>query len=258
MTSVFVSGGFDDIRSGDIRFLEEAAKFGPLTVRLLQDTTLGTPKFPFDERSYILKALRFVVAVEAADGTLLPNHPGAVFAEREQDASPTREQAARDQGLDYRVIANSALAGFSRAPTALSVGGKKVAVSGCYDWLHSGHVRFFEEAASLGDLHVFLGSDATICALKGPGHPQFSDAERRYVVSRVRHVFAAEISRGSGMLDFAEDVAALKPDVFLVNEDGDRPSKRDFCRERGIDYVVLKRRPADGLPQRSSTALRGF
>ena len=43
---------------------------------------------------------------------------------------------------------------------------KKVFVSGCYDMLHSGHVAFFEEAASHGDLYVGLGSDQTIWGLK--------------------------------------------------------------------------------------------
>ena len=35
---------------------------------------------------------------------------------------------------------------------------KRVLVSGCYDMLHSGHVAFFEEAASLGGLYVGIGS----------------------------------------------------------------------------------------------------
>ena len=39
---------------------------------------------------------------------------------------------------------------------------KKVLVSGCYDMLHSGHVAFFEEAATLGELYVGIGSDKTI------------------------------------------------------------------------------------------------
>ena len=42
-----------------------------------------------------------------------------------------------------------------------------VFVSGCYDMLHSGHVAFFEEAASYGDLYVWLGFDQTISELKG-------------------------------------------------------------------------------------------
>ena len=42
---------------------------------------------------------------------------------------------------------------------------KKVFVSGCYDMLHSGHVAFFKEAASHGDLYVGIGSDDTLYAL---------------------------------------------------------------------------------------------
>jgi len=43
---------------------------------------------------------------------------------------------------------------------------KKVFVSGCYDMLHSGHIAFFSEAATHGDLYVGLGSDKTINGLK--------------------------------------------------------------------------------------------
>ena len=35
---------------------------------------------------------------------------------------------------------------------------KKVFVSGCYDLLHSGHVEFFKEASSYGDLYVGIGN----------------------------------------------------------------------------------------------------
>jgi cytidyltransferase-like protein len=257
VSTVVVSGGFDDIRSRDIRFLEEAAKFGPVTVRLLPDAALGTPKFSFGERAYILESLRFVKAVQAADDAQV-EFAGSVFVERERDATTAHERIATDQGLSYRVIGEAALEGFPEPAPKVLGEAKKVAVSGCYDWLHSGHVRFFEEASRLGALHVFLGSDATIRDLKGPGHPQFSEAERRYVVASVRHVFAVPISRGSGMLDFADDVRALRPDFFVVNEDGDKAAKREFCAKLGIEYLVLKRTPAKGLPARSSTDLRGF
>ena len=47
---VVVSGGFDDLRSGDVRFLEEAARLGELTVLLWPDALLEkfngkAPKF---------------------------------------------------------------------------------------------------------------------------------------------------------------------------------------------------------------------
>ena len=46
--------------------------------------------------------------------------------------------------------------------------------------------------------------------------------------------------------------------LYAVNEDGDVPVKREYCEQHGIEYVVLKRTPASGLPPRSSTDLRGF
>ena len=52
-------------------------------------------------------------------------------------------------------------------------------VTGCYDWLHSGHVRFFEEVSQLGDLYVVVGNDANLKLLKGEGHPLFPGAQER-------------------------------------------------------------------------------
>ena len=49
-----------------------------------------------------------------------------------------------------------------------------------------------------------------------------------------------------------------QPDIYAVNEDGDKPEKRVFCEEHGLEYVVLKRAPKEGLPRRESTVLRGF
>lgn len=132
---------------------------------------------------------------------------------------------------------------------------KKVFVSGCYDLLHSGHVEFFRQAAEYGDLYVGIGSDATIMELKHH-RTTYPEAERLFMVKAIRYVHDAFVNSGSGYLDFAPDVEQLRPDIFVVNEDGDRESKRDFCREHGIEYVVLKRIPAEGLTARSSTALK--
>ena len=50
----------------------------------------------------------------------------------------------------------------------------------------------------------------------------------------------------------------IKPDIYAVNEDGDKPQKREYCHAKGIEYLVLKRVPKAGLPRRQSTSLRGF
>ena len=76
------------------------------------------------------------------------------------------------------------------------------------------------------------------------------------MVKAIRYVKDAFINSGSGILDFAEDVKALKPDIFFVNSDGYTPGKKRFCEENGIELVVSQRVPEAGLPTRSTTALR--
>jgi cytidyltransferase-like protein len=132
---------------------------------------------------------------------------------------------------------------------------KKVFVSGCYDMLHSGHVAFFEEAATLGDLYVGIGSDATISELKGRKTIN-TEHERLYMVSSLKAVKHAFVNKGSGLLDFEDDILELKPDIFFVNEDGHTPAKEALCKKLGIEYVVSKRIPHGNLPVRSTTALR--
>ena len=143
-------------------------------------------------------------------------------------------------------------------PMPSTPGRKKVVVTGCYDWFHSGHVRFTEEVSAYGDLYVIIGHDANIRLLKGNGHPLFPEAERRYVVGSIKYVKQALIATGNGWVDADPDIRRLKPDIYAVNEDGDKPEKREFCKANGIDYVVLRRDPRPGLPKRNSTDLRGF
>ena len=132
---------------------------------------------------------------------------------------------------------------------------KLVLVSGCFDLLHSGHIAFFQEAASFGDLYVALGSDQTVFDLKGRA-PINDQDERLYLVRSVRCVKNAFISQGSGMMDFLQEFLELKPDLFVVNEDGHTPEKQRLCAEHGVEYRVLSRQPHPGFVARSTTALR--
>jgi cytidyltransferase-like protein len=133
---------------------------------------------------------------------------------------------------------------------------KKAFVSGCYDMLHSGHVEFFRQAASYGDLYVALGSDRTVFDLKGR-LPFNNEQERLFMVQAISHVKLAFISKGSGKLDFEAEFRSIRPDFLIVNQDGDLPEKRRLCETLGTEYVLLSREPYQNLPSRSSTALKG-
>ena len=133
----------------------------------------------------------------------------------------------------------------------------KVLVSGCFDLMHSGHIAFFETASAYGDLYVAIGSDKTIEELKH--RPTVcGEEERLYLVSSVKYVHKAFISSGHGMLDFLPELEIIRPDVFVVNEDGASEAKKQLCEQYGIRYVVLPRTPKGHLPRRSTTDLRQY
>ena len=226
------------------------------------------PRFPEQERAYLLGSLRFVDRVTLIRGSIEPDtlpdlgavKPDLWIVEQEQDSTG---QASMRCGTWGSVPGRNkcGISGISRASVLaadLRPARKRVIVTGCYDWFHSGHVRFFEEASALGDLYVVVGHDVNIALLKGAGHPLLPQDERLYMVHSVCYVHQALISTGHGWLDAEPEIALVKPHFYVVNEDGDKPEKRAFCGEHGIEYVVLKRIPKAGLPRRESTDLRGF
>lgn len=73
------------------------------------------------------------------------------------------------------------------------------------------------------------------------------------MVKSIRYVEDAWINKGIGFLDFESEVLELKPDIFIVNEDGNSPSKLEFCKQNNIEYKVLKRIPDLDLDPRSTT-----
>jgi cytidyltransferase-like protein len=269
--SVATVGAFDDLSSRDVRLLEQAALLGPVTVLLYSDAAIraatGTgPRFPLAERLYFLRALRFVTAVMPLSGPVVPealpiieNFQPAVWVDDAGQSNERRRGFCAKHGSEYHVLAAEHLRGFPERPSGPTAAGrKKVVVTGCYDWLHSGHVRFFEEVSHFGDLYVIVGHDANIRLLKGQGHPLLSQQERRYMAGSIRYVAQALVSTGEGWLDADPEIQKIKPDIYALNEDGDKGGKREYCSRMGIEYLVLNRIPAPGLPQRSSTDLRGF
>ncbi|MBN2594399.1 MAG: adenylyltransferase/cytidyltransferase family protein, partial [Sedimentisphaerales bacterium] len=230
----------------------------------INSITGQNPKFPLAERQYHLESVRFVsevTAISLKDANVLPKEAPATtgtWVVHASDDTTKKQSYCRQHNLNYKVISDKELEGFPEIEVDTNTGNKKVIVTGCYDWFHTGHIRFFEEVSELGDLYVVVGHDANILALKGPGHPMFNERERMYMVQSIRFVKQAMISTGGGWLDAEPEIQHIRPDIYVVNEDGDKPIKRQYCEENGIEYVVLKRLPKEGLPHRESTHLRGF
>lgn len=271
MTSgnVVISGAFDDLRPIHFRFFDEAAKLGKVLALLWSDDVIkkitgNPPKFPQEERLYLLESIRYINKVIVCSDKSLDNmlqFKPVIYAVDEQNDNAQTKEFCKANKIEYHILKNSILNkfpdyvfDFGKTPSTR----KKVIVTGCYDWFHSGHVRFFEEASQFGDLYVSLGSDKTISDYKGKGHPMIPQGQRAFICRSIRFVKQAFIASGSGWLDAEPEMLRLKPDIYVVNEDGDRPEKREFCKKHNVEYIILKRLPKPGLPRRESTKFGGF
>jgi len=100
----------------------------------------------------------------------------------------------------------------------LKVAGKVVVfTNGCFDLLHSGHVRYLAAARRLGDcLIVGLNSDKSIRRLKGMTRPINGQEDRAEVLSAlaaVDYVVIFDDHIAAGL------VAAIKPDIYVKGGD---------------------------------------
>jgi D-beta-D-heptose 7-phosphate kinase/D-beta-D-heptose 1-phosphate adenosyltransferase len=93
-----------------------------------------------------------------------------------------------------------------------------VFTNGCFDLLHLGHVRYLEQARSLGDaLIVGVNTDASVRRLnKGPGRPLNPEADRATVLAALACVDKVVLFGEDTPLDL---ITALQPDILVKGGD---------------------------------------
>lgn len=101
---------------------------------------------------------------------------------------------------------------------ALRAAGRRVVLTnGVFDLLHTGHLYALQSARAQGDaLIVALNADASVRALKGPGRPVQTEAERAYALAALACVDAIVIFRESRL---TPEIRALRPDVYCKSGD---------------------------------------
>ena len=96
-------------------------------------------------------------------------------------------------------------------------GVRVVLTNGCFDLLHPGHTRLFEEARKLGDvLIVAMNSDRSVCALKGSHRALQPELERAEIIAALAAVDYVTIFDDESVLDV---VTRMRPDVLVKGGD---------------------------------------
>ena len=100
----------------------------------------------------------------------------------------------------------------------LKAKGKRIVfTNGCFDLLHIGHIRYLEEAKTLGDvLVVGMNSDSSVRKLKGPKRPLLPIKERAEILSGLGCVDYITIFDD---LDPLKLITSLQPNVLVKGGD---------------------------------------
>jgi D-beta-D-heptose 7-phosphate kinase/D-beta-D-heptose 1-phosphate adenosyltransferase len=98
-----------------------------------------------------------------------------------------------------------------------AAGRSLVFTNGVFDILHVGHVRYLEQARTLGDvLLVAINSDRTVGKLKGEGRPLITESERAEILAAMRAVTYVTVFDDVSPRALIRD---LLPDVLVKGGD---------------------------------------
>ena len=116
--------------------------------------------------------------------------------------------------------------------TDLKARGKRIVfTNGCFDLLHVGHIRYLEQAKTLGDILVVgVNSDASVRKLKGPKRPILSAEDRTEILSGLGCVDLITIF---DELDPLALIASLQPNVLVKGG--------DWTKEQTVGKEVVER-----------------
>ena len=117
---------------------------------------------------------------------------------------------------------------------------KVVFTNGCFDLLHIGHVRYLEQAKSLGDiLIVGINSDLSVQKLKGPTRPIQNENDRAEILASLKAVDHTVIFTEETPLRLIQQV---KPDLLVKGGDWkpDQIVGSDFVMANGGQVKSLQ------------------
>lgn len=114
-------------------------------------------------------------------------------------------------------------------------------VTGCFDLLHYGHLKFLDFAASKADTLILgLESDQFIKDHKGPSRPIFSQKFRKYCLSQIKSV--DQIIPIPKNISYFRLLKKIHPDFLIISSnDSKYKEKHQICQKLDIKLIVFPR-----------------
>jgi len=143
----------------------------------------------------------------------MANNAAGIAVEKRGVASVSLDEVLDELKKNYRN--EKALNDF--VATQRSEGNSIVVTNGCFDVLHSGHLKLLKEASKTGDkLLVLLNSDYSVQRLKGSGRPILGEIERADLLSALEFVDYVYIFDSETPIKYIE---RIKPNYLVKGGD---------------------------------------
>lgn len=91
-----------------------------------------------------------------------------------------------------------------------------VAVTGCFDILHIGHVKLIQFAKEYGKVIIGMNSDRAIKLLKGENRPVNNQEDRKQVLESIKKVYKVFIVDDTNIVEFLK---LHKPNFWCKGSD---------------------------------------
>jgi rfaE bifunctional protein nucleotidyltransferase chain/domain len=129
------------------------------------------------------------------------------------------------------------LASLNEILKSLRQSGKKIVLChGCFDLLHIGHIRHFQQSKEMGDILVVTISPDRFVD-KGPGRPAFTEKLRADAIASLEVVDYVAVNEWPTAVETLE---LLKPDIYVKGADF-KSADNDPTGKLGIEAEVCKR-----------------
>ena len=118
---------------------------------------------------------------------------------------------------------------------------KIVFTNGCFDLIHAGHLRTFNEAKKMGDLLVVgVNSDRSVKTLKGETRPLVSEQDRAGLIAALKPVDYVIIF---DEINVSRLLESIKPDLYVKGGDytiDNLPEKEAIIRSKiEVKFIPL-------------------